>query len=128
MEGGEGLGLLPGEVVQLPPGLPLPHMGWNLVEVDSRGEPLFAGVPADQRYFYFAHSYAVQPGPGLQPVGVVRYGVTFPAVIWQDRVLGVQFHPEKSGSTGARLLRNVWEVVMWSAFQPSISSEAPSSG
>lgn len=102
-----GLGLWPGTVERLAAPV-LPHMGWNTVDADPDSR-LFAGV-ADQR-FYFVHSYAARhwlPGAGREGAVVTRcdYGGSFVAAV-EDRALwATQFHPEKSGPAGVRLLRN----------------------
>jgi glutamine amidotransferase len=95
-----GIGVLPGVVTQLHAPV-LPHMGWNNVEppVDS---PLFDGV-ADQR-FYFVHSYAVAANGSEDTVAV--HGDRFVAAVERGNLAATQFHPEKSGDAGLRLLRN----------------------
>lgn len=106
-EGGDvdGLGIVEGCVRLLTQeqGLPLPHMGWNnLVDVDLRC-PLFTGL-TEEDYFYFVHSYVVDPGS--YSVAFAEYGQKFTAAIQRDNFFGVQFHPEKSGKSGTKLLRN----------------------
>lgn len=104
-----GLGLLPGSVDRLRTGLHLPHMGWNSVEFTGRaaGDPVLAGVAgAEPRWFYHAHSYAVQePDPG-DVLGWCDYGARFASVVGRGNVWGIQFHPEKSQEDGLRLLEN----------------------
>jgi len=105
-EGGEHpcLGVLPGRVVRLPPGLKVPHMGWNQVRV-VRPHAVFEGIP-DGSYFYFVHSYYPQPeDPGIV-IGETEYGVTFASVVGRDNVVATQFHPEKSGAMGLRMYEN----------------------
>ncbi len=105
-----GLGLLPGRVVRFnpeaddgAPPLKVPHMGWNTVRA-TRAHPLLDGI-ADGAHFYFVHSfYAAARDPDV--LGAATYGVTFPAVVQREHVMGVQFHPEKSQEAGLRLLRN----------------------
>jgi imidazole glycerol phosphate synthase glutamine amidotransferase subunit len=98
-----GLGLLPGKVSQLPDTVKLPHMGWNQLN-RSRESRLLKGISADD-YFYFAHSYA-GPSLGTEQAALCGYGREFVAVLEQDNIFGVQFHPEKSGVPGAKLLEN----------------------
>jgi len=99
-----GLGILPGRVRRFPAGLKVPHMGWNRVR-QRGGYPLFEGIP-DGSFFYFAHSYYPEPeDPGLV-AGETEYGFPFPSVVVRDNVVGVQFHPEKSGDRGLRMLHN----------------------
>jgi imidazole glycerol-phosphate synthase subunit HisH len=100
-----GLGLICGRVRHFPAGLPVPHVGWNRVELRRNDHPLVSGIK-DESYFYFTHSYyceAVDPG---DVVGETEYGDTYPSVVARGGVCGVQFHPEKSQVAGLRLLRN----------------------
>ena len=96
------LGILKERVLKLKAqDLRLPHMGWNTVHhVDH---PLFEGI-ADEAYFYFDHSYAMECGP--YTIGTTVYGEKFASAVCKDNFMGVQFHPEKSGSVGVRLLTN----------------------
>jgi glutamine amidotransferase len=89
-EGSKGLGILGGRVTRLPDKVPVPHIGWNTVN----GE-----------YFYFDHSFAVQPRDEAVVRGWCEHGERFAAWIESDGVTGVQFHPEKSGTAGIGLLR-----------------------
>jgi imidazole glycerol-phosphate synthase subunit HisH len=99
----QGLNLLPGRACALPSGVKLPHMGWNQVAV-KRESPLLQGVPPSA-YFYFAHSFAV-PDFELLSSATCMYGSEFAAVIERKNICAVQFHPEKSGPAGARVLEN----------------------
>ncbi len=105
-EGGdiEGLGLLPGDVRRLPPGLKVPHMGWNQLTI-TKPAPLLVGVP-DDAFVYFVHSYIVHPRAQDDVIATTTYGEAWPAVVQRDRVIGLQFHPEKSGAIGQQILRN----------------------
>lgn len=98
----EGLGIYPGVVKRLA-AQRLPHMGWNEVQ-PAVGSRLFDGC-ADER-FYFVHSYACAEASGSGATFAAHDGATFVAAIEQDNVSSTQFHPEKSGAAGARLLRN----------------------
>jgi glutamine amidotransferase len=84
------------------PGRAVPHMGWNRVKV-TRPTPLLAGLAAHE-YAYFVHSYALAPGP--ETVATTEYGAPFSAVVSRGNFHGTQFHPERSGAAGARLLGN----------------------
>ncbi|MFI5832914.1 imidazole glycerol phosphate synthase subunit HisH [Micromonospora sp. NPDC051300] len=103
----KGLGLLPGGVTRLPAPR-LPHMGWNTVHAPA-GSALFAGVPADAR-FYFVHSYGVTDPAALAAAGATvttaHHGADFVAAVERGALSAAQFHPEKSADTGAALLRN----------------------
>lgn len=101
--GAAGLGLVPGRVRRLPPAVRVPHMGWNTV-LATRDDPVLAGVAGEQ--VYFVHSYFAEPGDAGQVVATSDYGPGFPCVVRVGSVVGTQFHPEKSGIVGARLLAN----------------------
>lgn len=98
-----GLGVLSGEVKLLPQNVKLPHMGWNQLQPVRRCT-LLDGISPDA-YFYFAHSYAA-PAGGTESAAICEHGQRFTSVLECNRVFGVQFHPEKSGAPGARLLDN----------------------
>jgi imidazole glycerol phosphate synthase glutamine amidotransferase subunit len=98
-----GLGLLSGRVTRLPENVKLPHMGWNTLK-NVRATRLLESVSSGS-YFYFAHSFAA-PAVGQESVAVSEHGREFIAVIEKENIFAVQFHPEKSGEAGARMLRN----------------------
>lgn len=111
-DGAKCLGLLPGSVVRFPQPLldeegnrlKVPHMGWNRVKV-MRDHPLFRGI--DPRHeFYFVHSYYPMPSDPEAVIGLTDYGIDFPSAIARDNLWAVQFHPEKSGRPGLRMLEN----------------------
>jgi glutamine amidotransferase len=105
----EGLGLIPGHVVQFPKDRPVPHMGWN--EVSHRVEsPIFEGIP-DPADFYFVHSYYAVPDRSGQVIGESDHHGCFAAAVQNGRVFGTQFHPEKSQKNGLTLLRNFANIV-----------------
>lgn len=104
----DGLGLLPGRVTRLPEGVPVPHIGWNRLH-DAADHPLLEGL-AD-RYVYFVHSYAPEGLPDDLCLARCTHGRAFPAVAGRERVMGTQFHPERSGEAGLRLLRNFLEMA-----------------
>ncbi len=106
-EGGSGLGVLAGRVRRLRAPR-VPHMGWNELRVRN-GSVLLAGL--DGRDVYFAHSYACSPDEPVT-VGEVDHGGSVVAAVERSAVVGVQFHPERSGAAGAQVLRN---VLRWSS-------------
>ncbi len=100
------LGLIPGRTRALPrgPGLKIPHMGWN--RVDFRGShPVFAGLPGTAEY-YFVHSFYPDPAEAAMVVGFTEHGVSFPSAIGWRNLVATQFHPEKSGRFGLKILEN----------------------
>ena len=100
-----GLGLIPGRVVRLPDcGLKIPHIGWNSLRAAKR-HPLLAGLP-DEPYAYFVHSYACAAADPADVLTVTESGAPFHSAVQKGNVMGVQFHPEKSGRDGERILRN----------------------
>jgi len=106
--GDAGLGFFPERVRALPANVKSPHIGWNQLR-HTRESTLMRGIPADA-YFYFAHSFAA-PATAEPTVAACDHGFPFAAVIERGSLRGVQFHPEKSGETGARVLRNFVESV-----------------
>jgi glutamine amidotransferase len=105
----DGLGLLEGQVVELPPSVQRPHMGWNQLRGLSR-HPLVEGVE-NGAHAYFVHSFAPTSVPESTLVASCMHGVEFAAIAAKDRVLGAQFHPEKSGDMGLRILANYLELA-----------------
>jgi glutamine amidotransferase len=99
----EGLGVIPGRNVRFRDAPKVPHMGWNDLAVE-RDHPVLAGV--DGEYAYFVHSYYARPDDDDTVAATTTHGERFPAVVARDNVVGTQFHPEKSGETGLRLLEN----------------------
>lgn len=106
----DGLSLFPGEVRKIPDGPKIPHMGWNQVKQIQPGLAIFDEIPQDT-YFYFAHSYYVEPQYSQGVAAVTDYGSSFCSVIVTEQVWGTQFHPEKSGIIGLRLLSNFLKWV-----------------
>jgi len=101
----EGLNLIAGKVRRFEtPGLRVPHVGWNQIEID-RMDPLL-GATADGSYFYFVHSFYVEPEAPTDVLCWTDYGGRFCSVARRDNVWGAQFHPEKSQEAGKQLLRN----------------------
>lgn len=100
------LGLIPGRTVAFDdrPGRKVPHMGWNTIEV-AHPHPIFTGIPEDAA-FYFVHSYYPSPNDPGSALSYTNYGEVFPSAIGRDNVVATQFHPEKSGEFGLKMLDN----------------------
>jgi glutamine amidotransferase len=107
----EGLGLIPGRVRRFPhvPGVKVPHMGWNTIRLTKENDPLFSGLPHEM-YVYFVHSYYADTTLEYT-LTATDYILPFASSIARDTVYGVQFHPEKSGALGLRLLRNFIDLI-----------------
>jgi glutamine amidotransferase len=122
-----GLGVLPGRCVKLEPGdesafakasadnragaparLKVPHVGWNALKQTGRPSRLLVGIE-DEAQAYFTHSYVAPDSEAT--VALTTHGVPFASVVEHDLVFGAQFHPEKSGNTGLRMLRNFLDVA-----------------
>ena len=106
----QGLDLVPGTNVRFKGDLKVPHMGWNELSV-TRDHPLVEGV--DGQYAYFVHSYYAVPDDDAAVVATTDYGTEIPSVVASEagNVFGTQFHPEKSGETGLRILRNFVDIA-----------------
>ncbi|MEK5394255.1 imidazole glycerol phosphate synthase subunit HisH [Paenibacillus sp. FSL K6-2859] len=102
----EGLDILSGLVVRFAPrvGYKVPHMGWNKLSFTQPQSPLFAGL--DEGHVYFVHSYHALVANKSDLLAVTDYGYPVTAIVGQDNVFGMQFHPEKSGELGMKLLGN----------------------
>jgi glutamine amidotransferase len=100
----ECLGVIPGSVrrMQAQPGRPVPHMGWNQLAIRQR-DPLLARIPENE-YMYFVHGYAASVSEDT--IATASYGSDLTAVVRRKNFCGTQFHPERSGAAGARLLAN----------------------
>jgi imidazole glycerol phosphate synthase glutamine amidotransferase subunit len=108
-DGADTLGVIAGRTRRLVDAPTLPHIGWNQVERDG-DHVLFNGIARDAD-FYFVHSYAGTPRDDAAVLARTTHGASFVSAIARDNVLGVQFHPERSGDDGLRLLANVVELV-----------------
>jgi len=98
-----GLNLFSGSVRSLPATVKLPHMGWNRLRI-QRTSQLLGGL-SESDYFYFAHTFAAAT-PADQVVATCEHGTNFTAVLEHSNIFATQFHPEKSGAAGSRLLQN----------------------
>jgi len=105
----KGLGLVSGNVVPIPAGRVIPHMGWNLVKLPEDMD-LFAGLEKE-KHFYFAHSFYASVTDDNAKIAYTDYGFELPASIQKGNIYGTQFHPEKSGQAGLKILQNFAQVA-----------------
>jgi imidazole glycerol phosphate synthase glutamine amidotransferase subunit len=103
----EGLGLYPQRIERFPAGARVPHMGWNCLQV-REGSKLLRGM-TEPTYVYFANSYYAPPMEAT--TATCEYQLPFTAVLERENVYGVQFHPEKSGPTGLKIVKNFLELA-----------------
>ncbi len=116
----QGLDLLQGRVRRFPDVAPssvighrslrlkIPHMGWNRVQL-KKDVPIMKGIP-EGSYFYFVHSYYVEPSDEAVVAAVTEYGIPFTSMVWKENLFATQFHPEKSQALGLQLLKNFAEI------------------
>ena len=102
-----GLGIFPGSVVRFPtqPGLKVPQIGWNQLELVKPDCPLYRDIP-NGSFVYFVHSFFPQPMDAAIVATRTDYGVSFASSVWRDNVFATQFHPEKSQNIGLQILKN----------------------
>ena len=107
----EGLGIYEGSITRIPngEGLKIPHMGWNSLDINPESR-LFKGIGKNP-YVYFVHSYFLHAADRELVAATTEYGVTIDAAVERGNVFATQLHPEKSGETGLRILRNFAEIV-----------------
>ena len=112
-----GLDIIKGKIKRFNGSLKVPHMGWNQVKTSSQKSEvrkekteIFEGIP-DNSYFYFVHSYYVEPEDKNDILATTDYGIEFVSAIQRDNIFGVQFHPEKSGDIGLQFLKNFLSYV-----------------
>ena len=108
--GVEGLGILKGEILRIPDreDLKVPHIGWNSLKLQNQGR-LFAGLE-EEPYVYFVHSYYLKAADPQIVKAVTEYGVRIDASVESGNVFACQFHPEKSGRTGLKILKHLAEL------------------
>ena len=99
-----GLGILPGKIRRIPPGVHIPHMGWNQLRRE-RPDPILEGID-EASFVYFVHSYFAVPTESALVIATTDYGIDFPSVVGDGNVWATQFHPEKSQHVGERILDN----------------------
>ncbi len=100
----KGLGVIDGEVIELPSSMKIPHMGWNNLEIKKPGK-ILEGID-DGSWVYFVHSFLVKPSSNDVITAESDYGIKVPAVVEKSNFFGTQFHPEKSGKIGSIMIQN----------------------
>jgi glutamine amidotransferase len=105
---GKGLELLEGCVLKIPSSVKIPHMGWNNLKIIREGK-LLNGIE-DNAWVYFVHSYYPDAYDELDVSATTNYGLIFPSVIEKTNIYGTQFHPEKSGIIGSKILKNFLKI------------------
>lgn len=107
----EGLGIFDGSITKIPSGegLKIPHIGWNSLDI-KKSDGLFKGIGKNP-YVYFVHSYFLNASDKSIVSAQTEYGVTIDAAVEKENVYATQFHPEKSGETGLKILRNFADIV-----------------
>jgi len=101
----KGLDVIKGRVKKFSASVKIPHMGWNQIKMQNRKLKIFTGIP-EGSYFYFVHSYYVEPEDRKTVVTTTEYGGEFVSTVNKNNVWGVQFHPEKSERLGLQVLEN----------------------
>ncbi|MBR4344818.1 MAG: imidazole glycerol phosphate synthase subunit HisH [Lachnospiraceae bacterium] len=106
----EGLGILPGSITGFKenptfPGLKVPHMGWNSLNIQKKESKLFKGI-SEGSFVYFVHSFYLNAQNRDDVASTTEYGILFDSAVERDNIFGCQFHPEKSGDIGMALLKN----------------------
>jgi glutamine amidotransferase len=107
---GNGLALFKGRTIRLPNTVKVPHMGWNTLNIVKQNE-LFEGIVEDS-YVYFVHSLYPVPVDKSIVCAQTEYGTTFTSAVASKNIFGTQFHPEKSGDLGLRILKNFAKAVV----------------
>jgi glutamine amidotransferase len=110
--GAKGLGIFEGEIKKIPNQngkLKIPHMGWNSLKIKKK-DGIFKGIE-DDAYVYFVHSYYLNAKDKSIVAATTEYGVEIDAAVEKDNVIATQFHPEKSGETGLKMLKNFVEMI-----------------
>jgi len=112
MEDGKsmGLGIFSGIVDRIPPGVKIPHMGWNQIKIINKESKILSDADSGEN-FYFVHSYHIVPEDKSIISSITNYGIEIVSSIEHKNIYGFQFHPEKSSSSGLGLLKNFWNIV-----------------
>jgi len=103
------LDIIDGQVKKIDIKLKVPQIGWNTVQATNQCQ-LFKNIPQNS-YFYFVHSYYCSPSDKNDEAGTTEYGTRFCSILQKENIYGVQFHPEKSGEDGLKLLKNFIDIV-----------------
>ncbi len=113
MEGGKnsGLGIFKGTVEKIPPGVKIPHMGWNRIDILNKKSRIFESID-DKESFYFVHSYHVVPQDKEIISSTTEYGVDIVSSIECKNIFGLQFHPEKSSNKGLKIIKNFSKLCL----------------
>jgi len=103
----KGLNLIKGRAIRLPDSVKVPQMGWNTIKIKTKKTKLLKNIKNNE-YFYFVHSYycAASSEEKSSITATCEYGTEFPAIVEKDNLFGVQFHPEKSGDEGLKMIKN----------------------
>jgi imidazole glycerol phosphate synthase glutamine amidotransferase subunit len=107
--GVEGLKIFKGKARKFRGSIKVPHTGWNTAEIRKESE-LLKGLNNLRTHFYFVHSYFVEPANRSIVLTTTNYGSAFTSAICEDNIFGVQFHPEKSGTAGLKILKNFVKI------------------
>jgi imidazole glycerol-phosphate synthase subunit HisH len=107
-----GLGIFGGKVVRFSekPGLKIPQIGWNQIELAKTDCPIFRGIPGGS-YVYFVHSFFPKPVDASIVASYTTHGEAFASAVWRENVYATQFHPEKSQNVGLQLLKNFVDLA-----------------
>ena len=106
----QGLGIFKGFADRIPPGVKVPHMGWNQLKILRRKSKIFSSIKEGEN-FYFVHSYHVIPEDKKIISSTTNYGIKIVSSIEYRNIYGFQFHPEKSSTIGLKILKNFWNIV-----------------
>ncbi len=106
----KGLNVIKGSVKKFAPNVKIPHIGWNQIKIKNGKFKILKDIP-NGSYFYFDHSYYVEPEDKNTVVAITEYGKDFVSVVNKDNVWGMQFHPEKSSTLGLKILENFVELT-----------------
>ncbi len=107
--GVSGFAFFEGNCTRFPPSVKVPQIGWNSLEINAKC-PLFEGVASGERA-YFVNSFYAKPSDAGVIASETVYGVRFSSAVWRENVYATQFHPEKSGAAGLKILRNFVELA-----------------